>query len=904
MPLVCCVSETHLTPDIEENEFNIDGYTTICSRSNSRHTGGVVIYVMNCLGFSIVLNDSVDYSFWSLVVEIKMLQKSVLVGALYRSPNASPAVFLQYLEDKLGDELLHKQMTVFLGDINIDWQKNSSDTRKVKNIIQSSGFKQVVTKETRKTNTSASLIDYIITNDFNMQEVQRNFPIISDHEIIGVNIEVNGEQQEIQPIYSRHLSEDNISNIITELVGKMWNYTAVDVDVIYADFITNIQEALNKFAPVNKIKPRKCCWITQDVKQIQKNRDRAYQKFCFTGLSADWERYKKYRNEVVSMIRKNKTRYYEQNIDNCKGDSKRMWRALKDLVGTKKQSTDFMEINFEHYDSSVEENFNKFFSDSLHDISESIEYRKWEGQDFNIKTNFSNFKTINLSQLKKVIFSLKNKGSSDESLNIKLVKQLFCVIGYPLLYLINTSITTGKIPGDLKTSIITPIPKVNKPKLPSEFRPVNLLPAVDKIIETIVCNQLREYFEKNHLLFAGQSGFRGRHSCESAIQYVCADWREKINNGELVIAVFVDLQRAFETIDRGILIKKLENYGVNKCSLSWIDNYLKDRFHKTKIASRVSQKKESVLGVPQGSVLGPLLFVIYINDLHRALNNCFVNLFADDTLISVSGQNYLEIVNILNGELNVLYKWLCQNRLKLNSAKTKCMVLGSAGNCKKFHNLDLTLSINDVPIEFVNEIKYLGVILDPQLNFSVHVDYLCKKLGKKIGFFSRISYCVSKWTKMLIYKTIILPHFAYCSSLLISCNKEEVRKLQVQQNKIMRILLNCSKYTPIDYMLETLNWLNVEKNIKKANLLIIYKIEHNLMPEYLNTYLRKRMQFHDYNIRSKQNYNIDIVRTSALQKTLFYEGLRSFNELTDDIKNAPNVYTFSKRLFTYLRNQS
>lgn len=134
-PIVCCVSETHLTSDIEEIEFCIDGYTAICCESNSRHTGGVVIYVMNCLGFSVMLNDSVDYNFWSLVVELKVMQKSVLIGAFYRSPNASSAVFLQYLEDKLGDELLHKQMTILLGDMNIDWQKNNSDTKKIRNII-------------------------------------------------------------------------------------------------------------------------------------------------------------------------------------------------------------------------------------------------------------------------------------------------------------------------------------------------------------------------------------------------------------------------------------------------------------------------------------------------------------------------------------------------------------------------------------------------------------------------------------------------------------------------------------------------------------------------------------------------------------------------------------------------
>lgn len=359
--MVCCVSETHLTSDIDENEVYINGYTSINCWSNSRHTGGVVIYVKNCLGFSVVLNDSIDYNFWSLVVKLKAFQENIVIGAFYRSPNVNSAVFLQYLEDKLGDEFFHRQLTVFLGDINIYWLKDNSDTRKIKNIISSSGFKQVVTKPTRITKTSSSLIDYIITNDFNMQEVERDFPRITDHEIIGVNIQTNKPKEVNQPFYSRNLSDENISRIIMELIGKTWNYTSVDVDKIYLDFITNIKMAMEKIAPLTKINSHKIPWINHEVKQQQQERDKAYKKFCITKQVLDWEIYRKYRNAVVSTIRKNKTHHYEQNIDNCKGDSKRMWRALKDLVGAKKQCTDLTDIKFDYCNDSVEENFNSFF---------------------------------------------------------------------------------------------------------------------------------------------------------------------------------------------------------------------------------------------------------------------------------------------------------------------------------------------------------------------------------------------------------------------------------------------------------------------------------------------------------------------------------------------------------------
>ena len=371
----------------------------------------------------------------------------------------------------------------------------------------------------------------------------------------------------------------------------------------------------------------------------------------------------------------------------------------------------------------------------------------------------------------------------------------------------------------------------------------------------------------------------------------------------MVLSVFVDLQRAFETIDRDILIKKLQLYGVNNIALVWIEDYLINRYQRTRVGGNVSSRIEITRGVPQGSVLGPLLFVIYVNDIYLALKKSFVNLFADDTLICIGGKDFREIVGSLNDELQTLYDWLCQNKLKLNTSKTKCMVIGSKTNCRKFVELNLGLNINGDAIDYVSEIKYLGVYLDPQLSFSSHVDYLCKKLGKKIGFFNRIASCLSQWSKMLIYNTIILPHFNYCSSLLISCTKNDIDRLQIQQNKAMRIILNCNKYTPVVDMLQTLGWLPIRESIEKANLILIYKIEHRQLPAYLNEFLIKRLNFHNYNIRSKQSYNIDTVKLTSLQKSLFFEGVSLFNALPEAIKVAPSLNIFKRELFSYLSNR-
>lgn len=574
-----------------------------------------------------------------------------------------------------------------------------------------------------------------------------------------------------------------------------------------------------------------------------------------------------------------------------------MWKTLMEIVSTKSKTGDINSVEFEDDAGSVENKFNNFFADSITDIANSIPYvqTNYEGTIIMAPSEISNFQMISLNKLKKVISNLSNKSSGDNNITVRAMKDFFDVIGYPLLHLINTSLTTGKMPTELKCSLIVPVPKVSGPKKPEHCRPINILPVIEKIIEILVYEQLYEYFNKNNILYSGQSGFRHKHSCETSIQLVCSKWRRDIDQGNIVLSVFVDLQRAFETVDRKALIKKCAMYGVKNKVLAWLENYLTDRYHRTKCNGALSEKVKSDYGVPQGSVLGPLLFIIYMNDICSALKNSFVNLFADDTLISVSGENFIEAVNIMNQEMQYLYLWLCSNKLKLNAAKTKGMVLGTKRNCQSFINQNLSVYINNIKVDYVDEIKYLGVVLDPQLNFTKHVEYLCKKIGKKVGYFRRVSDNLSDWCKLAVYNTIIFPHFNYCMSLLISCKKDDIYNLQLLQNKTMRIILNCNMHVPVKDMLNSLKWLNVDQIIEQSTVILVYKIANNLAPQYLQKFLIKRSSLHAYGTRNCDNYHIERSKSNILKKSLFNDGLRLFNELPNEIKQSKNVQTLKHK---------
>lgn len=229
------------------------------------------------------------------------------------------------------------------------------------------------------------------------------------------------------------------------------------------------------------------------------------------------------------------------------------------------------------------------------------------------------------------------------------------------------------------------------------------------------------------------------------------------------------------------------------------------------------------------------------------------------------------------------------------------MVLGTQQRCVEFLAENHVVSIGGENITFVNQCKYLGVILDNRLCFSLHVNFLCKKIGKKVGFFYRISKNLSYWTKLLVFNTIISPHFTYCISLLIASNNTEVRRLQLLQNKCMRTILNCHRLTPTVSMLNALGWLNVDQLIKKANLSLIFKIQNNLLPEYLKSFLVQRSALCPYPLRSAEDFNIEFTRYSFLKRSLFSDGLRLYNSLPGEYKRCVNHKVFMTKIANMYR---
>lgn len=439
------------------------------------------------------------------------------------------------------------------------------------------------------------------------------------------------------------------------------------------------------------------------------------------------------------------------------------------------------------------------------------------------------------------------KNNTDEFfINPKVLLDAVFVIGHQLFNIINQSFETGIFPEILKKSTIVPIQKKPGSILINDHRPINTLPCCERLIESLAYAQFNDYINRNNILNINQSGFRSQHSCETAINDVIDIWKAAQNESKVIIAVFLDFQRAFETIDTNILTKKLSNYGVRNSSLEWFNSYLTDRKQVVKLGETVSDTLNNKLGVPQGSILGPLIFILYINDIPNCLKYCQAKLFADDALVFNISETIEEATNKINHDLDLIYKKLCQNKLKLNVNKTKVMIISN----KKIDRSNINIHINGTRLDIENEIKYLGVVIDDKLSFEKNINNVCKKVGQKVNVMNRLRNELNLNQKLTLYKAIIEPHFNYCASILFISNVTDLNRLQILQNKCLRQILRASNYTESQLMLRELNLMSVVQLIHFRTLILIYKIVNGQAPCYLTERITYKKANHNLVLRN------------------------------------------------------
>ena len=334
-------------------------------------------------------------------------------------------------------------------------------------------------------------------------------------------------------------------------------------------------------------------------------------------------------------------------------------------------------------------------------------------------------------EIKKYISDMTaSKETGPNSIPTNLLKQFTDELTEPLVTILNKSLKEGIFPDILKLASVCPIYKKSDRTNCANYRPISLLSNLSKIFEKAMYNRMELFLSEFDIIYKLQFGFRKKYSTEHAILSIVEEIRKNLNNGVFSCGVFIDLEKAFDTVNHKILLSKLEHYGIRDTSLTWISSYLSNRKQSVKLNGVNSKYEKVSCGVPQGSILGPLLFIIYVNDMHVAVQSSIMHHFADDTNILFSAKNPNTIAKTLNRDLKLLFEWLCANRLSLNASKTEFIVFRPP---KKTLDKRIVLKLNLMKIYESNKIKYVGLIMDSRLNWNYHINELTKKLDRAVG---------------------------------------------------------------------------------------------------------------------------------------------------------------------------
>ena len=769
------LTETWLTSDIDDDELEIEGYSIFREDRGTKgksEGGGVITYVKSCLKV-VPLQNVLDADIEGKLIKIERSRcKPMIIGTFYRPPNFDPYKFIEALSNSFTNLDTSKNEFVIMGDFNIDFssKKGSKLQRSFKSFLLSHDLHQIIEKATRVTEYSETLIDFIcVNNKHRVVQWEVNDTHLSDHSIVVCVLKGGVPKTPFRIIEYRSYKKFNKEQFCSDLKEMPWNELnsigCIDEAATHWESLFN--RVADKHAPIKKqrVKGFKTPWVTNEVLQLRRERNYHQSKGRKTRSLYHWQMYRSLRNHINRLEKRLKSEHFCKMIDENKNDSSRMWKSLKDaLPRSANHSVSVIKSGKKVLSKPVQvaEVFNKHFTTIGQKIAKAFGkgnkdargiLQKKTDKSFQLDLVTSNFVKIQLQNLK------TNKAIGLDKISARLLKDSADIIAPSLQALINKSFLEGKFPKNWKSAKVVALFKSGDKSNCDNYRPISILPTISKIIERAVHKQFYEFLQVNNLLFKDQFGFRNKMSTSSALLQLTDSLLESMDKGHVSGVVYLDLKKAFDTVDHSLLLWKLTEYGVSTACLKWFRSYLSQRSQQTSVGDALSLKRNVTIGVPQGSVLGPLLFLVFINDLPLSLKYSNTILFADDSVIYYSGKNCNEIQNKMNEDLALVKEWLNDHRLTLNITKSKFVVVGGKQQLKRFK--DMTLKIKEDELSRETSYKYLGIIINENMTWGDHIASLQQKVEKRIGLLKRISHLIPRAQRLTLVNTMIIPLFDY-----------------------------------------------------------------------------------------------------------------------------------------------
>jgi hypothetical protein len=648
-------------------------------------------------------------------------------------------------------------------------------------------------------------------------------------------------------------------------------------------------------------------WLTEGLRQSIKNKNWLFRKYVKNHNDIDFNEYKKYRNKLHHILRIAERKHYQELILNNKNNLRKTWTIMKEVINKKKSSVKV--DHFIHNNRKVTNNgeisnlFNEFFINIGKSLAQKIPLANQSALSYlGIPHNKSIFlQPATRNEVIKLINDLKSDSSSGwDEFSPKVIKYCHFFLLDPLIHLINLSLSQGIFPHELKLAKVIPIFKSGNLNIFTKYRPISVLPVLSKIFERIFYNRLFDFLNQEKLLYNNQFGFRKSHSTQMPLILLTDHILNAIDTGDYVLGVFLDFSKAFDTVDHLILLQKLEHYGVRGVAHSWIKSYLENRKQFVYYNETQSCCKFIKCGVPQGSILGPLLFLVYINDLPTISQNLKMYMFADDTNVFLKGSNIRELERIMNHELSLLSEWLKSNKLSLNVSKTHYMLFTSP---RKKVNYKLSLNIENDEISKVSHTKFLGVVLDSKLTWKDHVSYIKGKISKSIGIIHRAKQNLNKECLISLYYAFVYPYLNYCVSVWGGANITTLTPIHTIHKRAIKCLASASKDASAQPLFKDMKLLQFTEIYKLHILMFVYKFKKSLLPGIFSNYFIKTDDIHGYDTRQTNNYYLPLCRLDISQTGFKYNACKMWNSLPKDSKRMDaSIRVFKKHVMDLVKN--